>query len=401
MRLRHREQQLAERVQTIAGEREALEARRRDFETVVAEAVSKRLIRERATLVETAALNAKDAVAAELQEKDLRIAALQKANAGQNERLAAAQAVQLEVERERATLEEAKAEFSLLLQREVNRRMQEVRESAQAKAEERFVVELQERDLQIERLRSDIEGLRKRAEQGSQQLQGSALEVTVEQALRAAFPTDTITPAKKGEAGGDVLQHVVTMDGKVCDPILVESKRTKSWNSEWLEKLRYDQREAHAVHAVLVTQAVPKGITTFGFLDGVWVVTRQFLVSVVTMLRHGIIDVSAVRIASEGRQSKADLVYEYLMRGDFARRVNAVADAIHGLRADYQVRRKRAQRELAVEEQRINSAESALMHLVGDFQGIAGEQLAIEEEIQPALPAGKDVIEDVSFERSA
>ena len=57
-------------------------------------------------------------------------------------------------------------------------------------------------------MQRQIEDLKRKAEQGSQQLQGEAMELELEAALRAKFPHDAIEPVPKGEFGGDVLQRV-------------------------------------------------------------------------------------------------------------------------------------------------------------------------------------------------
>jgi hypothetical protein len=78
-------------------------------------------------------------------------------------------------------------------------------------------------------LQCKIEELRRKAEQGSQQLQGEVQELELESMLGSAFVYDTITRVPKGEFGGDVL-HLVVMNqtGAVCGTILWESKRRKT-----------------------------------------------------------------------------------------------------------------------------------------------------------------------------
>ena len=93
-------------------------------------------------------------------------------------------------------------------------------------------------------MQKQIEDLKRRAEQGSQQLQGEVQEMELESLLAAKFPRDTIQPVPKGEFGGDVLQRVVGPLNQICGTILWECKRTKNWTDGWLPKLREDQRAA-------------------------------------------------------------------------------------------------------------------------------------------------------------
>src|SRR6266403_1835673 len=62
-------------------------------------------------------------------------------------------------------------------------------------------------------MQKTIEELKRKAEQGSQQLQGEVLELQLESLLAAKFPHDRIEPVPKGEHGGDILQRVVLPTG--------------------------------------------------------------------------------------------------------------------------------------------------------------------------------------------
>ncbi len=109
-------------------------------------------------------------------------------------------------------------------------------------------------------MQRQIEDLRRKAEQGSQQLQGEAFELELETVLRAKFPRDLVEPVPKGEFGGDVLHRVVGPQARFCGTILWETKRTKNWSDGWLAKLREDQRTARAEISLLVSNALPKGV---------------------------------------------------------------------------------------------------------------------------------------------
>jgi hypothetical protein len=112
-----------------------------------------------------------------------------------------------------------------------------------------------------------IEILKLKAEQGSQQTQGEVQELELEKELAALFPFDTIQPVPKGMRGADVIQDVIDNRGNRCGSIIWESKRTQSWSDGWIAKLKEDQRAARADVAILVTQALPKDIRTFGDID--------------------------------------------------------------------------------------------------------------------------------------
>jgi hypothetical protein len=153
-------------------------------------------------------------------------------------------------------------------------------------------------------------------------------ELELESMLGSAFVYDTITRVPKGEFGGDVLQRVVmNQTGAVCGTILWESKRTKSFSESWLAKLRQDQRAAKADVAVIVSQALPKGVKEFELIDGVYVVSPQCVRPVAEMLRGMLVEVAGVRQAAEGRETKAAVVYQYLTGSRFRQHMQAIVEA--------------------------------------------------------------------------
>jgi hypothetical protein len=224
-------------------------------------------------------------------------------------------------------------------------------------------------------MQRQIEELKRRAEQGSQQLQGEVLELELEALLSAKFPRDTIRPVPKGEFGGDVLQHVLGPTNQSCGTILWESKRTKNWSDAWLAKLREDQRAAKAEIAIIVSQALPKNIESFAFIDGVWVADPKIALPVAMSLRQTLIEVACVRQASEGRQTKMELVYNYLTGPRFRQRVQALVEAFSSMKEDLDREKKVITRQWAKREEQIDRVMQATVGMYGDLQGIAGKTL--------------------------
>jgi hypothetical protein len=175
-------------------------------------------------------------------------------------------------------------------------------------------------------MQRQIEQLRRKAEQGSQQLQGEVFELELESLLRAKFPQDIIDPVAKGDFGGDALQGIVGPLGQRCGSILWELKRTKNWSDAWLPKLRDDQREAKADIALIVSNALPKGTQTFDLIEGVWVSETRCAIPLAIALRQSLIEISAARQAGEGQQTKMELVYQYLTGPGFRHRVEAIVE---------------------------------------------------------------------------
>jgi len=102
---------------------------------------------------------------------------------------------------------------------EVQRKLDQEKAVLEEKVTERILGEnrlkLSEKDQQLEVMRHQIEELRRKAEQGSQQLQGETLEVELEALLKSRFPEDVIEPVPKGIRGADLLQHVMVRGNRV------------------------------------------------------------------------------------------------------------------------------------------------------------------------------------------
>jgi len=177
----------------------------------------------------------------------------------------------------------------LTLEKRVQEGLSATRDQARKEVEEAMKLKVMEKEQTIISMQRQIEALRRRAEQGSQQLQGEVQELELESLLRQRFPQDAIEPVPKGEHGGDVLQRVVGSLGLPSGTIIWEAKRTKNWSDAWLPKLREDQRVAMADIAVLVTQSLPTAVESFDLIDGVWVVHPSVLVPVALLLRQSLV----------------------------------------------------------------------------------------------------------------
>jgi hypothetical protein len=234
---------------------------------------------------------------------------------------------------------------------------------------------LSQKEVQIAGMQRQIEELRRKAEQGSQQLQGEALELELESLLRGRFPRDLIEPVPKGEFGGDVLHRVHNASGQVCGTILWESKRTKAWVDGWLAKLRDDQRAAKAEIALIVSSALPKGVETFDLIDNVWVAEPRFAVPLALALRQSLIDLASSRQVQEGQQTKMELVYRYLTGPSFRHRIDAIVEKFTDMQVDLDRERKTTMRMWAKREEQLKGVLDSTAGLYGDLQGIAGRAM--------------------------
>ncbi len=376
------EQQLAQKDSDIATREQAMRDKekqlledKRKLDDQVADQVAAQLKAERVRVIAEESKKAKLASAAELENKARELTDLQEVLKSRDQKLAEAQQAQAELIKKQRALDDEKRELELTVEKRVQSGLTEVRSLAKKEAEDEQKLKVMEKEQTIAAMQKQIEDLKRRAEQGSQQLQGEVQELELENLLRAKFPFDAIEPVPKGEFGGDVLHRVRSNGGQTSGTILWESKRTKSWSDGWLTKLREDQRAAKAEIAVIVTQVLPKGVETFELVEGVWVTHPRAALPVAMILRQSLLELALARQSSEGQQSKTEMVYQYLTGPRFKQRVEAIVEAFSTMQEDLTAEKKAIQRQWAKREIQIDKVMQSTVGMYGDLQGIAGKSL--------------------------
>ncbi len=370
-RLAQKEIEAANRESVILERERALAKAKESIEEQVAEKVRQ----QREVIVAEEARKARLALSNDLEQKSHELLEMQGILKQKDEKLAEAQKAQADLLRKQRELDDAKRELDLTIEKRVQAGLTDTREQAKKEAEEALKFKVMEKEQTITSMQKQIEELKRKAEQGSQQLQGEVQELELESLLSVKFPHDQIHPVPKGEYGGDVLQRVAGPYGQLCGTILWESKRTKNWSDGWLVKLREDQRQAKAELAVIISQVLPKDVESFDLVDGVWVAHPKSAIPVAMALRHGLIEVALARQASEGQQTKMEMVYDYLMGPRFRQRVLAIVEAFSTMQDDLNKERKVITKQWAKREEQIERVMQATVGMYGDLQGIAGKTL--------------------------
>ncbi len=395
-RLAQKDSEIIQREQAMREKEKQLAEDKRRLEDQVADQVAEQLKAERARVIAEESKKAKLASAAELENKTRELTELQELLKSRDEKLAEAQKAQAELIKKQRELDDAKRELELTVEKRVQDGLIEVRTLAKKEAEDEQKLKVMEKEQTIAAMQKQIEDLKRRAEQGSQQLQGEVQELELENLLRNKFPFDTIEPVPKGEYGGDVLHRVVGTGGQTGGTILWEFKRTKNWSDAWLVKLRDDQRTAKAEIAVIVSQILPKGVETFELVEGVWVTHPRAALPVAMILRQSLLEVALARQSSEGQQTKTEMVYQYLTGPRFRQRVEAIVEAFSTMQEDLDKERKAIMKQWAKREEQIERVMGATVGMYGDLQGIAGKSLQEIEGLDIAmLEASDDCVQQV------
>lgn len=355
-----RDSELKKREEDLERRRVEIDAAKRD----VASMVEKRLASEKLRLSQDAERKAREAVLVELND-------LNAEKAEKDKLLAVAREAELEQRKKARDLEERNKTLELDMARKMDAERERIKAAAfDAFSEEHRLKDL-EKDKQLGDMRKTIDELKRKSEQGSMQTQGEVLELDLESMLKARFPVDAIEPVQKGIRGADILHRVYTRGGTVCGTIAWESKRTKAWSDEWIAKLKDDQREVRADIAVIVTEAMPKGIDTFALVEGVWVTSVALAGPLAEALRVNLMQLSSSRLASVGKNEKMEAIYNYLTGPEFRHKVEAIAEAFKAMKDDLEQEKRAMMRIWAKREKQIERVVMNTVRMYGDVQGIA------------------------------
>lgn len=378
---------MAEREAAVRRQEQAVSQAQKDVEDRIADGVRQ----ERDKIAADETRKARMLVSDELKGKTKEIGDLQQIVKAKDDKLAEAQKAQAELVRKQRELDDAKRELDLTVETRVQQSLATVREKAKREVEGELNLKVAEKEETIAGMQRQIEALKRKAEQGSQQLRGEVQELELESLLAAKFPGDIVEPVLKGEYGGDILQRVLSSSGQSCGTLLWESKRTKNWSDGWLAKLRQDQRAAKADVALLVSRTLPKGVDLFDHIEGIWVLDPKCAIPIAIALRQSIIEVAAARLAGEGQHTKMGMVYQYLTGPRFRIRIEAIVEKFTDMQDDLDRERKAMTRLWAKREEQIHGVIEATAGMYGDLQGIAGKSLNEIEGLELVmLPAGDE-----------
>lgn len=286
----------------------------------------------------------------------------------QKEKALQSRAEEMDIANEKKLIEE-RGKLSEQIRREETERAAIKENQMQLK-----IREFEEKDNQQRKL---IEEMKRKAEQGSMQLQGEVQELELENVLRNAFPFDLIREVGKGVRGADCIQTVRNNLGQECGHIIYESKRTQSFGTDWIEKLKADMRSQGAEIAVIVTQVMPKEMSCFGLRDGVWICTFQEVQALAAVLRDGIVRIYSAAKSQQNKGDKMHLLYDYLTGNEFAEQWKAVREVFMSMRQSIQRERDAMEKLWKAREKQLDKALLNAAGIKGNIEGIAGDDQAL------------------------
>ncbi|TWJ04595.1 hypothetical protein JN11_00307 [Mucilaginibacter frigoritolerans] len=307
---------------------------------------------------------------------------LQSAKQESDEKLKTARQKELEFLQKEQALKQKEEELELSIQRRMQEQRNELAETIRKQEAEKFSLKDTDYQLKVKELEKQLddqkklaEEMKRKAEQGSMQLQGEVQELILEELLRDNFPFDMISEVGKGVRGADCVQTVRNQFGQECGRIIYESKRTKDFSMDWIDKLKKDMRAIGVDVAVIVTQCYPKGMDCFGEKDGVWICSFEEVKAVSYILRDGIIKLANLAKAQDNKGDKMHLLYDYLISNEFSEQWKAIREGYMSMRISIQKERDAMEKLWKAREKQLEKVLLNAAHIKGSIEGIAGSDM--------------------------
>jgi hypothetical protein len=310
---------------------------------------------------------------------EVKLRQLEQNDKEKEEKLKQARQKELEYLRKEQDLKNKEAEMEINIQKQLQKEREKLSEDLRKIEEQKIAAKETEHQMRVKELEKQLddqkklaEEMRRKAEQGSSQLQGEVQELALEEMLKVAFPFDMIAEVGKGVRGADCIQTVRNNFGQECGRIIYESKRTSTFGVDWIEKLKADMRSQGADIAVIVSKAMPKEMDCFGIKDGVWVCSFGEVKALAAVLRDGIIRVFSAAKNKENKGDKMHLLYDYLTSNEFAEQWKAIREGFLLMRNSIQKERDAMEKLWKAREKQLDKVLLNAAHVKGSIEGIAG-----------------------------
>ncbi|MBS4043729.1 MAG: DUF2130 domain-containing protein [Chitinophagaceae bacterium] len=304
---------------------------------------------------------------------------LQKADEEKNKKLQEANKREAEFLEKERNFKNKEAEMDLIIQRKLLEERQQMAEQLQKnealrleQIREEFQFKLAEKEKQLEDQIKLVDQMKQKAEQGSMQMQGEVQELMLEELLANTFPFDKIEEVGKGVKGADCIQIIHNRLGSEAGKIIYESKRTKDFSNEWIDKLKANMRSSGADIAVIVTQALPKDIERFGEKEGVYICTFAEVRSVAAILRNALLKIFEVKKSQQNQGDKMVMLYDYLVGNEFGEQWKAIREGFMSMKLSIQKERDAMERIWKAREKQLEKVLLNATHIRGSIEGIAG-----------------------------
>ncbi|HNY50578.1 MAG TPA: DUF2130 domain-containing protein [Smithella sp.] len=372
------EKKIAEQSEKFNQEKQKLEAEKKSVQEqkekqdeIIKTELSRILIREKERIEKTA-----------LETYEEKLKALQEENEQRRTENKILREKEITLLKRENELKEKQEELTLQMEKQILERQKEIEDKARARERESFELEKVKLLKQIEDNKKLAEEMKRKAEQGSMQLQGEVQELALEELLSKAYPFDRIQEVPKGVRGADSIQTVINPAQQECGTIVYESKRTKNFSGDWIDKLKQDQITCKADIAVLVTETYPGDMERFGEKNGVWICGFHEVKSLSFVLREMLMKTHSIKLSQENKGDKMELLYNYLTSTEFVQNIKRIVENYDAMLTQLNAEKKAMTKIWATREKQIWVVQENISALFGSIKGIAGKELETSSVLQ-------------------
>ncbi len=246
--------------------------------------------------------------------------------------------------------------------------------------EKEYKLKISELEKKLEDTTKLAEEMKRKSEQGSMQLQGEVQEKELEKIISQNWIYDKYEEIKKGQRGADLLHYVYDENSfninKVCGTIYYESKRTKKFEKDWIEKLKQDNLSINADILVIATETMPNNTNTpFIYENGVWICQFSEIENLITVLRQALIQLSRFKSIQENKENKMEILYNYLTSNEFKNQLESIITGMRELKQSYEDEKNKMMKIWKEREKQFERIISGAINFYGSLRGIAGNSI--------------------------
>lgn len=279
-------------------------------------------------------------------------------------------------------LKEREEQLELEVKEKMILERNKIKEDVQKAEQQKHYLELKQRDELVNNLKTQLDTMKRQAEQGSMQSQGEILELEIERLLVSAFPLDDIVEVKKGANGADCMQIVKNQNGKQAGIIAFESKRAKAFSELWVEKLKGDMRVHKADEGIIVTEVLPKDMTSFGKRNGIWICRFEEVEALTQAIRYALLKVNDIVVSNEGKGEKMHILYNFLTSTEFKQQMEAIVNGYAAMRNQIDTEKRAMKRQWNEREKQLDIIIDGATEMYGSIKGIAGNAVQSIEALE-------------------
>ena len=240
--------------------------------------------------------------------------------------------------------------------------------------------QIREKDIQLDKLKEDINKIEKGISKGSQQLQGEAKELVIEEWLENEFPIDNIIEIKKGIKGSDCI-HEIHMNNYKAGRICIESKRTEKFQNAWIGKIKEDAKEHDCSISIIVSDILPKDLKGYQ-MNGVWICTFYQFKSLIHVLRNTICETANALSKVKNRTDSMSLLYNFVTSQEFYHNVETFVTSLVQQQEDLSKEKRSIQSIWKKRETELTKMMTGVSNIYGSLKGITGNSMKVIEHLE-------------------